>query len=179
VLGALCQSFLDSLSANDKRYFVGKRHSAVHGRVTLGKKNRNTFLGKRFEEANYGADEEGVLPGGGAMDGLMTSSGASKRQRNNFLGKRVARSVDPVTSVHDEGRLSRLIKQFVDKLATELTQERGHGNGDDTAAVPDAMELLDRDWAAGAGGKERDWAAGAVGKDELARSQRAKNTFLG
>lgn len=169
VLGALCQSFLSSLSANDKRYFVGKRNgaAAAHGRLTLGKKNRNTFLGKRFEEATYGADDEEMrdaLSEGGAMDGLMTSSlgGAGKRQRNNFLGKRVARSAERVTS-RDDGRISRLIKQFVDKLAAELTEERGPSGNDGT--VPDAMELLGKEWA--------------TDKDQLERAQRAKNTFLG
>ena len=152
-------------------------------RVSLGKKNRNTFLGKRFEEAVY--DEEPAEDGlsdGGVVDGLMTSSEADKRQRNNFLGKRrnnflgkrrnnflgkrVARSAG---GQEDEGRISRLIKQFVDRLAAELTLEKSEGSAGQGGVAPGGVESMEKDWLEGT----------ADTAEQMERDQRAKNTFLG
>lgn len=177
-VGSLCQTFLDSISASSKRSFFGKRFPLDRASA-LFKKNRNTFLGKRFSPTGD-LDEEINL------DGMMTSS-AEKRQRNNFLGKRVARSVvsrDGGRVGDSGGRVARLIRAFVSELAAELMVEVREREGSRAAASLAGAESertehekAEQEKKAERDGVEKSESTGKL--MELDREQRAKNTFLG
>jgi len=168
------------------------------------KRGRNTFLGKRapsndyeFEDSAYDKWYDSEDTRRFPIDSLMRKSGDDKRMlRNNFLGKRVIRSVgsDPLEASSNE-KIKEMVKLFVDELAAEiLSEKQGHANvtvsNDQTTSVdaveddyPDVQDalLMDRDERAKntfLGKRAKNTFLGKRAKNTFL-GKRAKNTFLG
>jgi hypothetical protein len=172
VLNSLCQSFINSVRANDKRYL--KKSTRQPYQEFAAKKSRNTFLGKRsslddFDRADFEYRMEMSDEPEGVMDGKFGMA-ADKRNRNNFLGKRVARSAVSNPRVSRD-RIAKLIESFVDQLAVELMMKQSRG------AVRDDNNSTSETESRKASALF--WSKPHGERSLMEREQRARNTFLG